>query len=173
MSSKLWFLQDLEEVIGEHKEFFGTSKNSWYNRLFTSIHFFCAQKFLEREELLKDMMAIYDNEKPAGNALGFVLPSKKQQLGALEFNLLNQENVEKMRPLREQNQKLNEQLIILQDFLAFLYSIDPKEEILQEQYFPQLEGLFEKWWEEQLALQTKKSEETPPAVFTSADTRNI
>ncbi len=159
MSSKLWFLQDLEEVISANKKDFGTGKNSWYNLLFTSVHIFIAQKFVEREKILKDMKSIYDEEKPIGNPIGFVLPSKKKRAGTLEFGLLKKDNVKKMQPIRETNKKLNEQLFILQNFLAFIYGINPKSDIFQDKYFSQLEATFEKWWEEEMIIQNQKAKE--------------
>lgn len=157
MSAKLWFLGDLEEIIDVQKENFGTGENSWYNLFFFSLHLFIAGKYIEREKILNGMKAIYDEEKPIANPIGFTLPSKKQQNGTLEFGLLKDENVKKMRPIREKNHKLNEELIILQDFMRFVYSIDPKKSnVFQEKFLSQLENLFEKWWEEQIALQAKK-----------------
>ena len=108
------------------------------------------------------MKAIYDDEKPVSNPIGFVLPSKKKRTGTLEFGLLKKDNVKKMRPIREDNKKLNEQIFILQNFLAFIYSINPKSDVFQEKYFSQLEAAFEKWWDEQIAIQTKKLEEPIP-----------
>ncbi|MEI6671860.1 MAG: hypothetical protein WCL02_00390 [bacterium] len=158
MSAKLWFLGDLEEIIDVHKEKFGTGENSWYNLFFFSLHVFIAEKYIEREKILNDMKAIYDEEKPIVNPIGFTLPSKKQQDGTLEFGLLKDENVKKMHPIREKNHKLNEEIIILQDFMRFVYSIDPKKSnVFQEKFLSQLENLFEKWWEEQIVLQTKKA----------------
>lgn len=162
MSTKLWFLQDLEDIMKENEENFGMGKNSWYNKLFASVHIFFAGKYLERESILQEMQIIYESENTKNQdetTIGFVLPSKKQKEGTLEFGLIKKENVLKMRPIREKNQKLNEQLIILQDFMGFLYSIDPRSEIFEEQYFSKLKGLFEQWWEEQMTLRAKALED--------------
>ncbi len=164
MSAKLWFLQDIEAIMAQNQEKFGTGKNSWYNLLFTSVHIFIAGKYLQREAILQEMQVIYESEKPKEShepmPVGFVLPSKKKKEGKLEFGLINPENVEKLRPIRAQNDKLNEQLFILQDFLTFLYGIDPRSQIFEEQFLSQLEALFEQWWEQQMTLRNKALEES-------------
>ena len=156
LSSKLWFLHDLEEVIEQNKEKFDTGKNSWYNLLLMSVHIFIAGKFLDREGYFQEMKAIHDEDKPISNHIGFVLPSKNPQEGTLEFGLLKEGSVKKMRPISEKNQKNNEELAVLQNFLMFIYSINPKEEIFQEQFFSQLEAMFGKWWEDQIIKQVGK-----------------
>ncbi|MCF7835172.1 hypothetical protein K9M48_03915 [Candidatus Gracilibacteria bacterium] len=161
MSAKLWFLQDLEEIIQDNRSKFGTSKNSWYNALFSCLHAFIASKYAQREEILKEMMDIYDQDNPPEDKhLGFYLPSSKPKEGTLEFGLFKAENVEKMRPIRARNNRINEEILILINFLAFLQSIDPKSEILEEQYFLDLESIFDDWWTEQVKLQTQKAKES-------------
>ena len=156
---QLWFLQDLEEIIIGNKKDFGKGKNSWYNLLLASVHTFIAGKFLEREKILQDMKAIYDEEEPVASKIGFVLPSKKKQHNTLEFGLQRKENVEKMRPIRQQNQKLNDQLAILRGFAIFIYSIDPKSKVFDEKHFEDLLGLFQQWLEKQIASQPQPSKE--------------
>lgn len=162
MSAQLWFLQDIEDIMEQNRKKFGTGKNSYYNMLFMSVHIFIAGKYLEREDVLQEMQAIYELENPKEShepyPIGFVLPSKKIKEGKLEFGLINPDNVEKLRPIRSKNDKLNEELFILQDFLMFLYSIDPRSQIFEEQYLSELESMFEQWWEEQMILRTKALE---------------
>jgi len=163
MSAKLWFLQNIGDMMEQNRDEFGTGKNSWYNLLFMSTHLFIASKYLEREAILEEMQTIYESENPKKNPdetpIGFVLPSKKKKEGKLEFGLSNSENVEKMRPIRAKNDKLNEEIFILQDFFMFLYGIDPRSEVFEEQYLSQLESLFEQWWEEQMKLRSQALEE--------------
>lgn len=163
MSSKLWFLQDIEDIMEENQDKFGTGKNSYYNKLLMSVHIFIAGKYLQREAILQEMEAIYESENPKEShevqAIGFVLPSKKKKEGKNEFGLINPENVDKMRPIRSRNDRLNEEIFILQDFLNFLYSIDPRSQIFEEQFLSQLESVFEQWWEEQMQLRAKAIEE--------------
>ena len=164
MSAKLWFLQDLEDIMKENEENFGMGKNSWYNKLFSSVHIFFAGKYLERESILQEMQTIYESENPKKNpdetTIGFVLPSKKKKEGTLEFGLIKKENVEKMRPIRSKNDKLNEELFILRDFLMFLYRIDPHSQIFEEKYFSKLKEFFEDWWQEEMKLRVKALEDS-------------
>lgn len=166
MSAKLWFLQDIEDIMEENQEKFGTGKNSFYNKLLMSVHIFIAGKYLQREAILQEMQLIYESENPKEThepaLIGFTLPSKKKKEGKLEFGLINSENIEKMRPIRTKNDKLNEEIFILQDFIAFLYGIDPRSEIFEEQYLSQLQALFEESWEKEMALRVealKKAQE--------------
>ncbi|MFZ2911967.1 MAG: hypothetical protein WAZ75_02695 [Candidatus Absconditicoccaceae bacterium] len=163
MSAKLWFLQNIEDIMEQNNEKFGIGKNSWYNKLFMSVHLFIAGKYFQREGILQEMELIYKSDTPPeiheSKPIGFILPSKKKKEGKLEFGLTNPENVEKLRPIRSRNDKLNEELFILQDFLMFLYSIDPRSQIFEEQYLSQLESMFEQWWEEQMTLRTKALED--------------
>lgn len=142
-STQLWFLQELDEIISTNQKKFGIGKNSWYNLLFTSVHIFVAEKYIQREAILQKMKSIYDEEQPS--KMGFQLPSKRKQENTLEFGLLREENVEKMRPIRNENQKLNNQLDILRSFLIFLYSIDPRDKIFEDNHLEELETLFEEW----------------------------
>jgi len=163
MSTKLWFLQDLEEIIIANRQSFGIGPNSWQNLLFFSIHAFFANKYLERECILQQMQEIYDQEKPTKNKIGFVLPSKRATTDTLEFGLNDPANVVKMRPIRSQNERINEQLTILGYFLNFVYSVDPKSEIMQEQYFEFLCEAFNAWFKEQIiAPKQPKKKLSPP-----------
>lgn len=164
MSAKLWFLEDIDDIIEQNKENFVTGKNSWYNLLFASVHAFFAGKYLERETILHEMQTIYESDNPKENldetAIGFVLPSKKKKEGTLEFGLIKRENVEKMHPIRSKNDKLNEELFILRDFINFLYRIDPDSKIFEEKYFSKLKEFFEDWWEEEMKLRAKALEDS-------------
>ncbi len=150
METKLWFLQDLEEIIAANRSNFGSGPNSWQNLLFFAIHAFFTQKYSQRELILNQMQEIYDQEEPAQSRIGFVLPSKRAKPDTLEFGLIDPANVIKMRPIRYQNARINEQLIILRYLMTFVYSIDPKSEIMQECYFEELQQVFSDWFQEQI-----------------------
>jgi hypothetical protein len=154
----LWFLQQLEEIILSNKDKFGSGKNSWYNLLFTSLHIFIAQKYIERETILQKMKSIYDEEQQPSK-IGFKLPSRKKQENTLEFGLFRPENVEKLRPIRQENQKLNQEIEILKSFVIFLYNINPRDEIFEEEKFPDLETAFEEWFKKQIEIELTKEAE--------------